>query len=80
MMASQSRSMLKRAVADLRQISREVRTSPVESDTLSVRAEAALRYYQSALSRPERGKVPSIADRVGLAAFGGTCTGLFPRL
>lgn len=72
-----ARTMLDRAVADLREISRELRRGSAATD-LDTRSEAAFRYYENALAAPGRSFVPPIAERVGLAAFGASGIGLTP--
>lgn len=77
MMDRDARTMLTRAVADLREISREMRHGSADAN-LDKRSQAALRYYESALATPRRAFVPSVAQRIGMAAFGASGIGLVP--
>ncbi len=70
-----ARTMLDRASADLREISREIRRGSTGAD-LDTRSQAAFRYCENALAAPRRPFVPPVAERVGMAAFGASGTGL----
>jgi hypothetical protein len=69
--------MLDRAVADLREISREIRRGSTDPD-LDSRSQAAFQYCENALAVPRRSFVPPVAQRIGLAAFGASGIGLIP--
>jgi hypothetical protein len=76
-MDHRARTMLDRAVADLREISREIRCGSTDTD-LDIRSQAAFRYCENALAAQGRRFVPPVAERVGLAAFGASGLGLTP--
>jgi hypothetical protein len=68
-MNREARTMVERAASELRQTSKELRCdSP--TDARVAQHEAAIRYYESALTRRRRVYVPAVAQTVGLAAFG----------